>query len=178
MNNQPDHDGNIAAPVFVEDLFLTDVFLIKGRLQNKTKRLSNMLEDHGRSYLTVEDATLIALRSNEVIRTPKVTVNVRELICAHELVEVAGDDAMRRLADNDKQHAIRAFYNGAVQFELSGNIEPGAYDSQLLQGREYFIMQSPRFRGLDLDHEELKVLAELDYAILRKDRMAYVYDFA
>ena len=101
MNNDPDHDGDVAAPVFVEDLFLTDVFLIKGRLQNKTKRLSNMLEDHQRSYLTVEDATLVSLRSSEVIKTPKVMVNVRELICAHELVDVAGDDALRRLADND-----------------------------------------------------------------------------
>lgn len=178
MNNQPDHDGDVASPLFVEDLFLTDVFLIKGRLQNKTKRLSNMLEDHQRSYLSVEDATLVSLRSNEVIRTPKVRVNVRELICAHELVDVAGDDALRRLADNDKQHAIRAFYNGAVQFELSGKIAPDAYDSQLLQDRDYFIMQTPRFRGLDLSHEELAVLGGLDYAILRKDRMAYIYDFA
>ncbi|MGC6487129.1 MAG: hypothetical protein ACON4Z_05765 [Planctomycetota bacterium] len=178
MNNRPDPDGDVAAPVIVEDLFLTDVFLIKGRLQNKTKRLSNMLEDHQRSYLSVEDATLVSLRSNEVICTPKVMVNVRELICAHELVDVAGDDALRRLADNDKQHAIRAFYNGAVQFELSGRIEAGAYDSQLLQGRDYFIMQSPRFRGLDLSHEQLAVLGGLDYAILRKDRMAYIYDFA
>ena len=28
MNENPDQDGKIAAPVFVEDLFLTDVFLI------------------------------------------------------------------------------------------------------------------------------------------------------
>ena len=58
MNERPDRGGDLAAPTFVEDLFLTDVFLIKGRLQNKTKRLSNMLEDHQRTYLTVEDATL------------------------------------------------------------------------------------------------------------------------
>ena len=64
MNENPDSSGDLAAPVFVEDLFLTDVFLIKGRLQNKTKRLSNMLEDHRRSYLAVEDATLVSLRSN------------------------------------------------------------------------------------------------------------------
>ena len=31
MNENPDQDGKIAAPVFVEDLFLTDVFLIKAR---------------------------------------------------------------------------------------------------------------------------------------------------
>jgi hypothetical protein len=41
MNEDPNQSSNIASPVFVEDLFLTDVFLIKGRLANKTKRLSN-----------------------------------------------------------------------------------------------------------------------------------------
>ena len=177
MNERPDRGGDLAAPTFVEDLFLTDVFLIKGRLQNKTKRLSNMLEDHQRAYLTVEDATLVSLRSNEVIKTPSVKVNVQELICAHELVDFAGDDAMRQLADNEKTDGIRAFYNGAVQFEVGGQIEPGAYEPNNVTGRRYFIMQAPKVRGLDLDHPELRILDGLDYAILRRDRMAYVYDF-
>lgn len=177
MNEDPNHDSNIAAPVFVEDLFLTDVFLIKGRLANKTKRLSNVLEDNQRNYLQVQDATLVSLRNNEVIKTPNVMVSVRELILAHELVDVAGDDTLRRLAGNDKHNRIRAFYNGSVQFEVGGQIEPGAYESNPMTGRRYFIMQRPTVRGLDLDHPELKVLKSLDYAILQKDRMAYVYDF-
>ena len=44
--NEESGNANVADPVFVEDLFLTDVFLIKGRLANKTKRLSNVLEDN------------------------------------------------------------------------------------------------------------------------------------
>jgi len=178
MNEKPDQSGNLTASLFVEDLFLTDAFLIKGRLKNKTKRLSNTLEDHRSRYLAVQDATLVSLSTNEVIKTPNVKVNVSELICAHELVDVAGDDAMRRLADNDKHHQIRAFYNGAVQFELSGQIEPGAYEANAVTGRDYFILQAPKFRGLDLSRRELAVLEALDYAILRKDRMAYVYDLA
>lgn len=177
MNENPDPNGGLAAPVFVEDLFLTDVFLIKGRLQNKTKRLSNVLEDYQRSYLAVQDATLVSLRNNEVIKTPTVMVNTRELILAHELVDVAGDDTLRRLAGNEKRNRIRAFYNGSVQFEIGGQIEPGAYESSPMTGRNYFIMESPTVRGLDLKHPELKILDGLQYAILRKDRMAYVYDF-
>tara|TARA_R110002072_G_scaffold4174_5_gene29520 strand:+ start:22931 stop:23467 length:537 start_codon:yes stop_codon:yes gene_type:complete len=177
MNEDPNQNSNIASPVFVEDLFLTDVFLIKGRLANKTKRLSNVLEDNQRNYLQVQDATLVSLRNNEVIKTPNVMVSVRELILAHELVACAGDDAMRSLSGNDKHNRIRAFYNGSVQFEIGGQIEPGAYESNKVTGRKYFNMQAPMVRGLDLDHAELKVLKSLDYAILKKDRMAYVYDF-
>lgn len=174
----PKPESEHSTPVFVEDLFLTDVFLIKGRLPHKSKRLTNTLEDHARTFLTVEDATLVALRSGEVIRTPTVRVNLREVILAHELIEVAGDEALRRLGSHsEKSTRIRAFYNGAMQFELAGQIEPGAYESQPLTGRKYFIMQQPQLRGLDLGNPELAVLKSLDYAIVRKDRMAYVYDF-
>lgn len=178
MNDQPDPHGSTASPVFVEDVFLTDVFLIKGRLPNKPKRLSNLLEDWSRAFLPVHDATLVSLRTREVIRTPTVMVNVNEVILAHELFDVAGDETMRRLAGSaEKKSRIRSFYNGAVQFEIAGQIEPGAYESQPLGQRKYFIMQKPSVRGLDLQHPELALLKGLDYAILRKDRMAYVYDF-
>jgi hypothetical protein len=176
--NQPEPKGASTAPVFVEDLFLTDVFLIKGRLPNKSKRLTNVLEDYQRAFLQVQDATMVSLRSGEVIRTPTVMVNVAEVIFAHELVDVAGDETLRRLASGaEKPVRIRAFYNGATQFEIAGQIEPGAYESAPLTGRKYFIMQKPVVRGLDLGNPELALLKGLDYAIVRKDRMAYVYDF-
>jgi hypothetical protein len=178
MNDQPSPQESTAAPVFVEDVLLTDVFLIKGRIPNKTKRLTNMLEDWTRAFLPVHDATLVSLRSREVIRTPVVMVRVGELVMAHELVDVAGDETMRRLAGHtEKPSRIRAFYNGATQFEIAGQIEPGAYETAPIGARKYFIMQKPVFRGIDLQNPDLKLLGNLDYAILRRDRMAYVYDF-
>lgn len=174
--NEPD-SRDTASPVIVEDLLLTDTFLIKGRLPHKSKRLSNLLEDHTHAFLQVQDATMVSLRSDDVIHSPSVMVNVRELIFAHELVDVAGDASMRRLAMPNKSVRIRAFYNSPVQFELSGTVEPGAYDSTPTIARKYFIMQCPVLRGLDLSRPELKMLNSLDYAIVRKDRLAYVYDF-
>ncbi|MBM3973668.1 MAG: hypothetical protein FJ301_06155 [Planctomycetes bacterium] len=173
---QPRQDGETTA--FVEDLFLTGVFLIKGRLPNKTKRLSNLLEDYARTFLPVQDATLVSLRSREVIRTPTVMVNVREVLLAHELVDVAGDEPQRWLAGpSEKICRIRAFYSGPTQFEVAGRIESGAYESRGDKGRKWFVMQEPSIRGLDLTNPELAILGKLDYAILRRDQMAYVYDF-
>ncbi len=178
MSDQPQPRANAPQPVFVEDVFLTDVFLIKGRLPNKQKRLTNLLEDFARTFLPVHDATLVSLRTREVIRTAVVMVNVSEVILAHELVDVAGDETLRRLAgSSEKKTKIRAFYNGATQFEIAGQIEPGAYESQPLTNRKFFIMQKPLVRGIDLQHPDLQLLKSLDYAILKKDRMAYVYDF-
>lgn len=177
MNEDNFRSNSPSAPVMVEDLFLTDSFLVKGRLSKKNRRLSNVLEDWNRAFLTIEDATMISLRTGEVIRTPTVHVNQKEVICAHELLDLAGDNAQRLLAQPNKAVRIRAFYNGAVQFELTGNVEPGAYEQQM-SNRKYFIMQTPILRGLDLAPRELQVLSTLEYAIVRKDKLAYVYDFS
>jgi len=178
MNESSDpRGGGNATSTMVEDVFLTDAFLIKGRLQNKAKRLTNALEDHNRAFLRIQDATMVSLRGGEVIRTPNVLVNVSEVIFAHELLDFGGDDVQRRLAKTDKTTKVRAFYNGAVQFELAGVIEPGAYEVQPT-GRKYFIMQAPVLRGFNLDHPDLALLKKLDYAIVRKGKLAYVYDFS
>ncbi|MCA8957028.1 MAG: hypothetical protein KDC87_13200 [Planctomycetes bacterium] len=171
--------NEIASPVMVEDLFLTDTFLIKGRLVGKHQRLAKMLEAFTDGFLQVEDAAMVSLRSSEVIRSPRVLVNPRELILAHELIDFAGDSVQRQLARTEKNTRIRAFYNGAVQLELSGMIEQRAYEPNHRSGQRYFVMENPRLRGIQVGNgSELSILAGLSYAIVRKDRLAYVYDFS
>lgn len=171
--------GQGMVPVIVEDLFLTETFLIKGRLSNKSRRLTTMLEGGDGSFLAVDDATMVALRGKEVVRTPRVMINPKEIILAHELLELAGDSAWRHLAQPNKTVRIRAFYNGSIHLELAGKIEPGAYEFSHGGGRRYFIMQSPVVRGLNIrGNDDLSVLHGLDYAIVHKSRLAYVYDFS
>lgn len=180
MNADQSPSDSSLAPVFVEDLFLTDAFLIKGRMANKCHRLSKMLEDVERRFLVVDDAVMVSLRGNEVVKTPRVLVNTDQIIFAHELVDVAGDHQQRVLASNDKSTRIRAFYSGSVQLEIAGNVESGAYEPSLGPGRRYFIMQNPVVRGLNLDDggSELGLLNNLSYAIVQKEKLAYIYDFS
>jgi hypothetical protein len=181
MQNEPKGDGAGAgiSAAMVEDVFLTDAFLIKGRLQGKYQRLARMLEDGDRQFLTVEDAVMVSLRSNDVVRTPRVQVNVREIILAHELVDMAGDTAYRNMAADDKNVRIRAFYSGHIQVEFAGRISPRGYEPARGQGRRFFVMQEPVIRGLDLESsDELKLLRSLPYAIIQKDRLSYLYDFS
>lgn len=170
-----------SASVIVEDLFLTDNFLIKGRMPNKYQRLTKVLEDATEGFLHVLDASMISLQGHRVIRTPSVLVNPKELVLAHELVDVAGDNALRTLASGDDQKTshIRAFYNGVVQLELSGKVEARAYEPAHNNNRRFFIMQDPVLRGLDLDENpEFAVLKSLSYVIVRKSKLAYIYDFS
>jgi hypothetical protein len=161
----------------VEDLVLTDAFLIKGRVERKSNRLSKLLDASDRRFLAVRDAAMIELRQGQQIRTPRVLVNMDQVILAHELVDVAGDYFQKTIAVNDKVVKIRAFYSGATHLEIAGLVSPGAYDSSL-GNRRFFVMAEPRIRGIDLDlNPELQILAKLPYAILQKDRLAYVYDF-
>ncbi len=171
-------EGAGAAATIVEDLFVTDSFLIKGRIANKYQRLAKMLEGTDRAYLAVEDATLVSLRGPEVIQVPRVMVNQSEIVFAHELVDVAGDNTQRQLASSDKSVRIRGFYSGAVQIELAGNVEPGAYEPRKGR-RNYFVMEELVVRGVAFDQNpELSVLRRLGYAIVRKGKLAYIYDFS
>ncbi len=166
-------------PTIVEDLFLTETFLIKGRISNKYQRLAKMLEDYETGFLQVQDATMVSLLGTEVIRTPSVLVNPTEIIFAHELVDVAGDGVSRSLADNSKTTRIRAFYNGATQLELLGKVEANAYDPNHNSKRRYFTMVEPVLRGLDITgNENLNILKDLSYAIVQKSKLAYIYDFS
>jgi hypothetical protein len=179
MSTEPSPSSGTANAVFVEDLFLTDAFMIKGRLANKCHRLSKMLEDVERRFVTIEDAMLVALRGNEVVRTPRVLVNTDEIVLAHELVDIAGDQQQRILAANEKSIKIRAFYSGSVQIEVAGNVEAGAYEPSRGPGRRYFIMQNPKIRGLRYEQcPELALLQKLSYAIVQKHKLAYIYDFS
>lgn len=179
MNPESNRGEGAVSPVIVEDLFLTESFLIKGRLSHKYHRLTKMLEDTARLFLQIEDATMVPLRGGRVIQTPSIHVNREEIIFAHELVDTAGDETQRHLASAEKPVKIRAFYNGAVQLELAGMIAPGAYEPNHNAGRWYFILQQPDIRGLDLDaHEDLGVLRTMDYCIVRKSKLAYIYDFS
>ena len=178
-DSRPDPRAGAAAPAFVEDLFLTDSFLIKGRLAHKAVRLSTAVEQHSRSFLQVEDAVMAALRGGDVIHTPRVLIRKEELIFAHELFDTAGDSVQRQLAADERElRRIRAFYSGSAQLEVAGFAESGAYEATHNAGRSYFIMRRPEVRGIDLSvNKELAVLQRLDYAIVRKDKLTYVYDF-
>lgn len=176
---QPNSENAATLPAIVEDLFLTGAFLIKGRIANKYQRLTKMLEDAERTFLQIEDATMVALRGGEVIRTPSVMVNRGEIIFAHELVDTASDERQRAMATNEKNVRIRGFHSGSIQLELAGLVEPGAYQPSAGPRRWYFVMQEPKIRGVNLEaNEHLAVLKSLPYIIVRKDKLSYVYDFS
>jgi len=75
----------------VSDLFLTDSFLIKGNVENKYTRLSQLLDESRRYFLKVRDATLVDLKTCERIQTPLLHINLDEILIAHEFLDEAGD---------------------------------------------------------------------------------------
>jgi hypothetical protein len=162
----------------VSDLLLTDSFLIKGNIENKYTRLSQVLDEHRRYFIKVRDATLVDLSSCERINTPLLHVNVDEILVAHEFLDNGGDPAQRDLAKNQSLHRVRVFYTGALNMELGGEVRPGSYEADDRSTRRFFIMRHPVLRGFnDRGDPDLKLLTKLPYVILNKLRLSYVYDF-
>ena len=162
----------------VSDLLLTDAFLIKGTVEDKYTRLSQVLDEHRKFFLKVRDATLVDLKTRERIQTPLLHVNVDEILLAHELLDESGDQYLRALASDDELHKVRAFYTGAQNLEVSGMVRPGCYEATDRSTRRFFVVREPTLRGLRTEgDEDLGLLEGLSYAILNKPRLSYLYDF-
>ncbi len=165
---------------FVSDLLLTDSFLIKGEIENKYTRLSQLLDEYRKYFLRVRDATLIDLVTRDRIQTPYVHVNVDEILLAHELLDGAKDPTAAKLAQGDgrEQQRVRVFYTGNLNMEVAGRIRPRCYEADDRSSRRFFVMQRPQVRGLKIQGDpDLGLLADLPYVILNKSRLSYVYDF-
>lgn len=164
----------------VEDVLLTDAFLVKGRVEGKFSRLFKVLDTYERDFLVISDATMVDIARGEVIRTPRVHVNMDELLLAHELVDGAGDFFQKTLSSDtadEKSVRIRAFYNGSVSLELAGRIRPRAYEGAA--ERRFFVMEDCAVRGIDMSlSRELEIVSSLPYAIVNRRRIAYLYDFS
>ena len=167
--------------VVVEDLLLTDAFLVKGRVEGKFSRLFKVLDNYDRDFLVVSSATMIDLVRGEVIRTPRVHVNINELLLAHEFVDGAGDYFQKSLSaesGKEKDVRVRAFYHGSLSLELAGRIRPGAYETGGLD-HPFFVMEECSVRGLDESlSPDLAILSQLPYAIVSSRKIAYLYDFS
>jgi hypothetical protein len=162
----------------VSDLLLTDSFLIKGNVENKYTRLSQILDEHRKYFLKVRDATLIDLKTCERIKTPLLHVNLDEVLMAHELLDEAGDHHMRVDVPDSELHRVRVFYTGMLNVEVAGYVRPGAYEADDHLSRRFFVLRKPAVRGFkDQGDADLKLLGSLSYLILNKTRLSYIYDF-
>lgn len=163
----------------VSDLLLTDSFLIKGNVENKYARLSQLLDEHRRYFLKVRDATLIDLVTCERITTPLLHVNLDEVLLAHEFLDGAGDPKLKALATaDDKLHRVRVFYTGNLNVEIGGYVRPNSYEVDDHASRRFFVMRNPVVRGFNTRGDrDLELLSNLDYVILNKLRLSYIYDF-
>jgi hypothetical protein len=162
----------------VSDLFLTDSFLIKGEVERKYARLSQMLDEYRRYFLKVRNATLIDLNTSDRIQTPLLHVNMDEILLAHEFLDSAGDQQQAALYKDLKTVKLRVFFTGHLNLEVAGEVRPGSYEVDDRSTRRFFVMRNPEVRGMKIEGDrDLELLKGLSYAILNKTRLSYIYDF-
>lgn len=175
----PVHFESMTTPTIVTDLILTDAFLIKGSVDAKKKRLSDHLDGFRQNFISVRDAVLVDVRSRNVIKTPRILVNMERIVLAHEFLD-AGDFYLKKIADQQGRPRvpIRAFHVGSVNFEIAGEVRPGSYEMND-QNKRFFIVEEPKIRGIETqgDDDELMILNRLPYVIVAKNRLSYIYDF-
>jgi len=162
----------------VSDLFLTDSFLIKGEIERKYDRLSQMLDEYRKYFIRVRNATLVDLNTCDRITTPLLHVNMDEILLAHEFLDSAADLQQGELYKNLKFNKVRVFFTGHLNVEVGGEVRPGSYEVDDRATRRFFVMRNPQLRGFDAhDDADLQLVTKLSYVIVNKTRLSYIYDF-
>jgi hypothetical protein len=162
----------------VSDLLLTDSFLIKGEIDQKYARLSQVLDEYRKYFLRVRNATLIDLNTCDRITTPLLHVNLDEILLAHEFLDTAGDPNKAELYKGLKFNKVRVFFTGHLNLEVGGEVRPGSYEVDDRATRRFFSVKNPSLRGFNTrDDQDLGLLNKLSYAIVNKTRLSYIYDF-
>jgi hypothetical protein len=162
----------------VSDLFLTDAFLIKGEVERKYDRLSQVLDEHRKYFIKVRNATLIDLNTCDRIVTPLLHVNMDEILIAHEFLDSASDLTAAELYKQVAFSKVRVFFTGHLNVELGGEVRSGSYEVDDRATRRFFVMRNPQLRGFNpRNDKELGQLKELPYVIVNKTRLSYIYDF-
>jgi hypothetical protein len=168
----------VSTLTIVSDLFLTDSFLIKGEIERKYARLSQMLDEHRKNFVRVRNATLIDLNTCDRIQTPLLHVNTDEILLAHEFLDHAGDAQLATMNRDMKWNKVRVFFTGHLNVEVGGECRPGAYEVDDRMTRRFFVLRNPAVRGFNAkDDQDLKLLFKLPYVIVNKARLSYIYDF-
>ena len=162
----------------VSDLFLTDSFLIKGEVERKYDRLSQVLDEHRKYFLRVRNATLVDLNTCDRITTPLLHVNMDEILLAHEFLDSAADSQVQAMYQNIDFAKIRVFFTGHLNVEVGGEVRPGSYEIDDRATRRFFVMRNPVVRGFNArEDKDLQQLLDLPYLIINKTRLSYIYDF-
>ena len=162
----------------VSDLFLTDSFLIKGEVERKYDRLSQVLDEHRKYFLRVRNATLVDLNTCDRITTPLLHVNMDEILLAHEFLDSAADSQVQTVYQNVDASKVRVFFTGHLNVEVGGEVRPGSYEIDDRATRRFFVMRNPVVRGFNArEDKDLQQLLDLPYLIINKTRLSYIYDF-
>lgn len=164
---------------FVKDLILTESFLIKGTVRTGERRLSTHLNSMSGPFVEVRDATMIGVNQGERIVSSRALIQSREILLAHELIDLAGDAVLKQLSEVGRERVLVSLYlGGKLPLEVSGKLLRGAYDRNDLGDRDFLVMIDPVIEGLSGHSErEFKTLLDVPYVIINRRRVAYLFDF-
>lgn len=160
----------------IQDVILTDSFLMLGTIANKYRRLSQLLDHYQKLFVPLVDVTMYDHADGEQIHVSDVLVNLDEVIFAHEFVDSGGDIFQKNMCVDGEKTEIRSFYNGRINLELRGYVRQQAYEINKFNNG-FFVMEQPQIKGLPGEVPAVtRLVQELPYIIVQKKRISYVFD--
>ncbi len=158
--------------LYLKDLILTELFLLKGHINTGDHRLSSFLNGIPKRFLEMHEVTATDVVHGVRSMHPRILLRIEEIIFAHELAET-GDESLRELAEREKDEVtVTARFSGATPWILSGRVSRRAIERDTSGQHEFVVFVEPKFEGLSSTGQN--AFKDLPYVIANRRRIALI----
>jgi hypothetical protein len=144
-------------------LIATEHVVVRGLVSPLACRLGDHLRSVTRHFITVVDAEVRTVLTDQVTTADLVRVGVERILWAHEFVALSGDDFRRRHKEAGQENPVIITMDRPAGLVIAG----WQTDSAASQDLSFFVVKKPRPEAstpLGLKHAEL--MAPLSWVLL------------
>jgi hypothetical protein len=158
--------------IYLNDLLLTEAFLIKGHINTANQRLSTFLNNFARCFLEIDNATVNDYVQDTNFHAPRILMRVEEILMAYELEEI-GDEGLRHLAGQDRDYTpVVIQFGGDSRLQLQGRLSRRAMERDSAGHHDFLVVVEPKLTGTK--GKSLDVFENLPYLIANRSRIAFI----
>ncbi len=158
--------------MYLNDLILTDTFLLKGHISTGSQRLSSFLNNFPKRFLEMDQVTATDLARGERFTNSRMLLRVEGIVLAHELPE-PGREGVHLLAGQERDEAtVTIRFCGSLPFRAVATVSRRALEHDEPGQHEFIVLLKPRLEGLTGAAQD--AFEDLPYVIANRSRIALV----
>jgi hypothetical protein len=161
---------------YLNDLILTDTFLLRGNIDTGGQRLTSFLNNVPKRFFELHEVAATNHVTDEQFTATRMFVRIDEVLIAHEIGE-GGDDRLRLLAAEERvEIPVTAQFGGTLRLQLLGKVHKHGIERETSGPHDFIVVVEPKIQGLrGTAASEYAGFKHLPYVIANRNRLTFIY---